>query len=369
MSERIFLEDELLELLNHSTFTYDRLISRLNIDLPRLKKTMSRLREKGEVRSISKGCRQIFYRNEDDKERAEIDAIGKYALTILDTINKEGPKRTHELSERMNARSNELKPSLRNLVAKGLLKSRRVPFIKGGLIYYKERASDQELSIKSLGTGEERAYRILMQRGKPITSTELAKEMNMSVSNAGGIATRLVNRGLIFKTGKKSGYERAIFYTTRDQSRLAEVIAASPKYGKSICNCLVSGSKTTPEISVAIHESDFTTRQALDALEKHGVVVKRSGRPNSWSTTTPIISSDSYERSKIMGLEYLKLRELTVELALKRKILVPEGKLPYLEFIRDNLEGLYKRIGLSGKVKDVELIYNPEKELYCLKFR
>jgi len=369
MSEQKFLEDELLELLNQSTFTYERIIGRLNIDLPRLKKTMSRFMEKGVVKNISKGCRQIFYRNEDDRERAQIDAIGKYALTVLDTIKKEGPKRTHELTERMNVGPDELKQSLRKLVAKGLLKSKKVPFIKGGLIYYQKGVSDEELFIKSLGTGEEKAYRILTQRSKPITSNELAKKMNISIFNAGEIATRLVNRGLIFKTGKKSGYVRAVFYTAQDQAKLAEAIAASPKYGELICNCLSSESKTTPEISVAIHASDYTTRQALETLEEHRVVVKRKGRPNLWRTTSLIISSDSYERCKIMGLEYLRIRELTVELVLRRKITVSEEKLPYLEFIRDNLEGLYKRIGLFGKLKDVELVHDPEKEMYSLRFK
>jgi predicted transcriptional regulator len=374
------LEEKLLELLDHSHFDYEGLAEDLDVGVPAIKKMVSRFREKGLVKGISKGRRQIVYRDEKNREMAEIDALGKYALGIWNIIEQEGPKRTHELTTRLNAGPDQIKRSLKNLVASGHLKSKIVSFQKGGWLYYRD-ADPDKLFVRSLGPGEEKVYTILRQKNRPMASMQLAKEMNVSVFDSYSIAARLVDKGLIFKAGKRPACMRAIFYFNPSHAKLSEALVASPKYAEQICYCLNSGEKITPEIAMAIHTDVGSTLQVLANLEKHGIVKKSKGKhtndegkhTNSWHIVSPVVPVDPYENPdpyrlcRTLGLSYIIVRNLANELVKRRQIVGAEKDIQYLRFIHNNADELYQNLKISDGPRDLRLTHDCDKEVYVLK--
>jgi predicted transcriptional regulator len=367
------LEERLLERLDCSHFDYEELAKNLNVGVPAIKKIVSRFREKGIVKGISKGRRQIVYRDEKHREMAEINALGKYALEIWNIVEREGPKRTHELTTRLNAGPSQIKRSLKNLVASGHLKIKPVPSKMEGWLYYRD-ADPDKLFARSLGSGEEKVYTILRQKNRPMISMQLAKEMNVSVFDLYSIANRLAGKGLIFKTGKGPGCMRAVFYLNQSHAKLSEAIAASPKYGEQICYCLNSGEKITSEVATAIHADVPSTLQALANLKKYGIARKSKGkRTNSWRIVSPIAPVNSYENPdpyvlcRTLGLNYIMVRNLTNELVRRRQIVAAEKDMPYLRFICNNAGGLFQNLKISDDPRDLRLIRDRDKEIYVLK--
>lgn len=278
------LQMQMYELLKQSPFTYGELAEILNVDRTSVTLAARRLRDNGYVKSFNgAGNRQVLYASDEDEQLAKIDSLGKYSIMIMDLIEREGPTRTIEINDHANVHKGEARPSLKNLVLHGYLKRKKTTR-ESGYLYFVPGTEKEIQQSRNLGSGEEKVYKILLEKDRPMTPSEIGSTIGMSTANAFGRAQRLSKSGLISKIKNSHGSPSPVaFYTNPFQEKMAKFHAASPRYGIQIYGVMNGGYMSTSDVSERIGISRDGAFQALAKIHRHGLIIrKRDGKITYW---------------------------------------------------------------------------------------